>query len=121
MNPSDQFIRVILIVFIVIHLAVWVTGLVLNKPAFLITMLNIAAGLLILIYWIQKQIRIERHVVDLKEVLFLCFELLVIASAYYRIVSNKLRVAQYVFFGIHLSLLSALLIFMLTFKMNRLI
>ena len=88
-------------------------------------MWNLVAGLSVLIYWVQKQLLIKQHLFGITEILALVFEMIVIASAIYFLVSKKagnwVVILQYVFFGIHLLVLVLLFVFMLTFKMKRLI
>ena len=125
MSKSDQWIIITVVVFILIHLSIWVVGFLTNKLSYLTAGLNLVAGLSIIVYWVQKQLRIEQHYVELREIIVLCFELLVIGCTVYSFISrqwdNRIRIAQYIFFGIHLAALLLVLIFMLTFKMNRLI
>lgn len=125
MSKSDQWIIITVVVFILIHLSIWVVGFLTNKLSYLTADLNLVAGLSIIVYGVQKQLRIEQHYVELREIIVLCFELLVIGCTVYSFISrqwdNGIRIAQYIFFGIHLAALLLVLIFMLTFKMNRLI
>lgn len=101
-----------------------IAGFIANKSARYIATLNLAAGLTILLYWIQKEARIIQHTIDLRKIIGLCYELGVVGVAVYSIVSNHsyawVKFTQYIVFGIHLLVLISFLNFMLTFKMNRL-
>ena len=125
MSKSDQWVSITLVVLIIIHFSTWIIGFVTNKLSYLTALLNLVAGLSILLYWGQKQLRIQQHYIEPREIIVLSFELLVIGCTVYSFItkqwSNGIRIAQYIFFGIHLTALLLFLIFMLTFKMNRLI
>ena len=124
MGRQDQYCIGILILLIVIHVAVLITGALSNRLLYLTSILNLAACLSIAVYWLQKQLVIEQHIFDLNEIIVLCFEVIVIGCTVYTMVSREpyylLKLIQYIVFGIHLSALCFLLVFMLTFKMNRL-
>lgn len=81
--------------------------------------------MLVLFYWIQKQLRITKHLFNTNEIFVACFEITFIASAIYFLVSKKVSnwvvIMQYVFFGIYLLALVLFFVFMLTFKMKRMI
>ncbi len=125
MSKSDQWINITVVVFILLHLSIWVVGLLTNKLSYLTACLNLVAGISIIVYWVQKQLRIDQHYIELREIIVLCFELLVVGCTLYSFITrqwdNGIRIAQYIFFGIHLAALLLFLIFMLTFKMNKLI
>jgi len=124
MNKSDQWVNVMLAILILIHVSILIIGLVIHKLPVLIPLLNIAVAFSIIIYWIQKQLRIEQHFNDMREMIVLGMEVIVIATAVYFINTlhrdQWLKVMQYVIFGIHLTCLLLFLIFMVTFKMKRL-
>jgi len=125
MVTSNQITNTLLIVLIIIHFSVLTVGIKTNRSGFYLSMLNLVAGLSVLIYWIQKQLRITQHLFGTTEILALGFEIIIIASAIYFLFSKKagnwVVILQYVFFGIHLLALVLLFVFMLTFKMKRLI
>jgi len=125
MLTSNQITNIILIVVIAIHFAVLIVGIKSNRTGLYLSMLNLVAGSSVLIYWIQKQLRITQHLFGITEILMLVFEIALVASAIYFLVSkkviNSVVIMQYVFFGIHLLALVLLFVFMLTFKMKRLI
>jgi hypothetical protein len=124
MSKQDQLITIMILLLIVIHAAIGIAGYITGRLLFFITLLNLLAGLSIIIYWIQKQVRISRHFFELREMFVLSLELILIGCAIYFISKNPaasfFKVFQYTFFGVHLLLLILGLIFMLTFKMNKL-
>jgi len=125
MLASNHITNIILIVLIIIHFSVLTVGIKTNRTGFYLSMWNLVAGLSVLIYWVQKQLLIKQHLFGITEILALVFEMIVIASAIYFLVSKKagnwVVILQYVFFGIHLLVLVLFFVFMLTFKMKRLI
>jgi len=125
MLASNHITNIILIVLIIIHFSVLTVGIKTNRTGFYLSMWNLVAGLSVLIYWVQKQLLIKQHLFGVTEILALVFEMIVIASAIYFLVSKKagnwVVILQYVFFGIHLLVLVLFFVFMLTFKMKRLI
>jgi hypothetical protein len=125
MSNPDKVVIIIMLLLITIHLGVAVAGFITGRLLFLMTLLNLIAGLSIIIYWIQKQLRISQHIFEGREVLGLILELIVVGCGMYVLSKNHavnfFKVLQYIFFSIHLLLLILALIFMLTFKMNKLI
>ncbi len=123
MNKSDQWVNVIMVILILIHFSILVIGLVIHKLPVLIPLLNIAIAFSIIIYWIQKQLRIEQHFIYMREMIVLGMEVIVIATAVYFINTvhraHWLKLMQYIVFTIHLACLLLFLLFMLTFKMKR--
>lgn len=124
MSKSDQWINIILVVIILVYLSILTVALVYHKISWL-TQLNIVSALSVIFYWIQKQFRISQHTIDPLEIAVLCFEVAVIGVAVYSILNkqsvNWLIIIQKIVFGIHLSAMILFLVFMLTFKINRLI
>jgi hypothetical protein len=125
MAKSNQTVLMILITLILLFLAVLIIGYKTNQLAFLIPLLNLASGSSLLIYWIQKQIRITQHIFELSEMSVLGAEMIVVGCAFYALMGKAeypwLRVLHYVFWTIHFLCLGAFLVFMLTFKIKKLI
>ncbi len=121
---SDPWIIAAIVLAILLYLAAWLNGYFTTKRFLLISLTNLITGLSIIIYWAFRQWQIEQHIVEGREVALLIFELAVtgfaIYSLFYHCWSSSLKKVQAIFFGIHLAVLILLLIFMLTFKMNRL-
>ncbi|MFZ1678989.1 MAG: hypothetical protein WBP41_14765 [Saprospiraceae bacterium] len=124
MSKSDQWVNIILIGTIILYLSIWAIGYKAHKFAYLASIVNIVSGAAILLYWVIRQIQITQHIFELREILVLLFEVVVIACGIFYILSSQrgggLKILQYLFFGIHLTVLVLGLIFMITFKMNRL-
>lgn len=114
-----------LILGLLIHLTVLVIGMVINYLAVLFPLVNGLSAAAFICWWIWKQARINQHIFEQRELVVLGFELLVLCGSLYFIFTRKNGIAakslQYIVFGIHASCLIGLLVFMLTFKMRRLI
>lgn len=125
MLTANQSTNAKLLVLIAIHVAVLILGLKTHKTGFYVSVLNLSAGLLLLIYWIKKQLSITQHFFDWNEILMIVFEILVVVASIYMFVSEKvsswLTLMQYLFFGIHLLALVLFFLFMCFFKIKRLI
>ena len=125
MPNSNQSVLIILIAITALFLTVLIIGYKTNQIAFLIPLLNLVSGSSLLIYWVQKQVRMTQHIFELREISVLIFEMIVIGCAFYALMSKAeypwLRLLQYVFWTLHFFCLLAFLVFMLTFKMKRLI
>lgn len=124
MSKIDQWANLIIIGSIILYLAIGVIGIKGHKFAYLASIINVCTGGVILLYWVVRQIQITQHIFEMREILFLLFEVVVIACAIMFIMSSQrgsgLKVIQYIFYGIHFTVLILALIFMMTFKMNRL-
>jgi hypothetical protein len=125
MNKQDQWIVIVVICVILIQLLIWIGGYLTNRLAVFTAVVNIVAGLTILIYWLQKAVRIQQFTAESRELIVLMAELGVIAGGILMVLnaneSKWLRIFNYLAFGIHLLALLLFLLFMLTFKMKRLI
>ena len=125
MSKSDQWVNVSLVLLILIYLSIWIVGYFSNKLSYLMSFLNLIASVSIILYWAVREMQIKQHIIELREIIVLSFEVIAIGCAVYSLVAsqgnNSAKVMQYIFFGIHLSALMLALIFMLTFKLNKLI
>ena len=95
MSKSDQWVSIILVVLIVIHFSTWIIGFVTNKLSYLTAVLNLVAGLSILLYWGQKQLRIQQHYIEPREIIVLSFELLVIGCTVYSFITTTNRLIKF--------------------------
>ena len=125
MNKTDQWVLITIVAVMLLHISVWVIGYWINKLPLLTAIINLLAGASVIIYWAVRQLMVTQHHIETREVIVLGFEIIVIACAVYTIVAgekiNLLKVVQYAFFGIHIMVLIAAFIFLLAFKMNKLI
>ena len=125
MSKSDLLISITTVVLIIIYLLVLIAGFVIGKQTYLTSWLNVVTGAGISIYWLQQQLRIKQHVLEVREIAVLSFEVVTVGYALYYIISRQwnswFKIMQYMVFGIHLLALILFLIFMVTFKIKRLI
>ncbi len=125
MGKQDQWIIFILIILILLQCGILIMGSVNHKLANLTGLFNLLAGAVILIYWVQKQLRIDQHYIETREILVLGSALFMTGIAVYSFSTNQwggwLKIMHYIFFGLNLLALVLFLVFMLCFKMNRLI
>ncbi len=125
MSITDKWINIIVVAIIVIYIAILVAGFVTHKLLPFTSILNLITGILIVGYWLQKQIHITQHAIDLPEMIVLCFEVAVIATAALVIKNDQthsgFKIIQYIIFGIHVLASLLFLLFMLFFKINRMI
>jgi hypothetical protein len=124
MSKSDRGVIVIMLLLVLLYLAVWATGYFIHQLAFFTADINIIAGIAIIGYWVIRQMQIQQHTIEIREIVVLSFELLVIFAVFYGIASGMkhkwIVMLQYIVFGLHLLVLLLGLIFMFTFKMKKL-
>lgn len=125
MSKSDRGVIVIMLLLVLLHLGVLTTGYIIHQLAFFTADINIIAGISIIVYWVIRQMQIQQHTIEIREIVVLSFELLIIIAVFYGIASGMkykwIVTLQYIVFGIHLLVLLPGLICMFTFKIKRLI
>ena len=124
MSKADQWVNITIWVCILVHVVVLIVGWTSNRLSFLSAWINLIVALSILLYWVQKQLRIEYHIFELREWIVLGMEVVVATTSMYLIITKQwaggVRILAYIFFGLHLLVLILMAVFALTFKMNRL-
>ena len=124
MVKTDQFVIITIVLLILVHLSIITIGFFTHKFAFMAACLNIAAGASVILYWVIRQLQVEQHYYDIREIMMLLFEVVVIVLAFMYILSTQksqgLKVMISIFFSIHLIVLILALVFMSSFKMTRL-
>ena len=124
MNPSDYWVKAILLFGILIYAIALIGGLITHKLLLYALIINTLSGLVVIVYWIQKQLQITQHIFEAREMIFLGFEAVVVAVAVYSLLSphvgHWLRVLQYLLFSIQFIFLVGLLLFFLFFKIDKL-
>src|SRR6187549_2301466 len=124
MSLSDKRISAVVATVIMIHIAIFVTVLFLPTLSYLTAVVNLVIGSSICIYWIQKQLRITQHIFELREIIALTLEVVVIGCSIYSILLSeqiaRLDVVNLFILIVHLLMLLVFLVFMLTFKMKKL-
>jgi hypothetical protein len=122
---KDQLVNVSLVLLILLYISIWAIGYFTDKLFYLISLLNLLSSISIILYWALREIQIKQHIIELREIIVLSFEVIVIGCVAYSFVTRQghgwTKIIPHVFFGIHFLVLLLALIFMLTFKLNRLI
>ena len=123
MSKSDQGVVIIMLLLVLLYLAVWAMGYFTHKLPFYISALNIATAFAMVGYWAIRQLQIQQHYFELREMIGLGIEVVIFIAAIYAIASgNKYKwitTMQYLVFSIHLLLMLLGLVFMFTFKINK--
>jgi hypothetical protein len=124
MGNSDKQVILIISLIIVAYVLTWITGFLKHQLAYYFSFLNAATALALIVYWVQKQLRITQHFFEGREIAVLCLEGLAAGIAVYYILMRPgvqwIKMVQYIAFGLHFTALVLFLVFMLTFKMNKL-
>jgi hypothetical protein len=124
MSHSDKRISALVATVILIHIAIFVTALLRPTLSYLTASTNLVVGSSICIYWFQKQLRITRHIFELREIIALTFEVVVIGCSIYSILLPEqiawLNTVNLFILIVHLLMLLIFLVFMLTFKAKKL-
>ncbi|MGH2564909.1 MAG: hypothetical protein ACRDE5_10365 [Ginsengibacter sp.] len=122
---KDKCVIIILAITILINISVWIAGLIKHKLVPWFSYLNVLTGFIVITYWIAREIKITQHFIENGEIAVLSFEVLVIAVSVYTISSaslnNWLKITQYIVFALHFTCLILFLVFILTFKLDKLI
>ncbi|AYB29922.1 hypothetical protein [Chryseolinea soli] len=122
MSTADKQISAAVALVALIHAAILITALV-SPGLGAIVYLNLIVSVSLLLYWVQKQIRIQQHVVELREVVALAFETAVAGCSIYALTGTPARwlwVTHVVISGVHFLAVLAFFIFMLTFRIKKL-
>lgn len=122
MSTTDKQISAAVALVVLVHAIVLIAGLV-SSSVGIIVYLNLAVSVSLLLYWTQKQIRIQQHVMELREMTVLVFEALVAGCSVYALIETPvgwLRVAHVVISGIHFLAALVFFTFLLTFKIKKL-
>jgi len=122
MSTSDKQLSVVVALVVLLHAAIFITELV-SSSLGAIVYLNLTVSMSLLLYWTQKQLRIQQHSIELREVVVLVFETAVAGCSVYTLIEEParwLRVTHVVISGVHFLAVLAFFIFMLTFRMKRL-
>ena len=123
MSHADKRTSAIVAIIVLIHIAILITFLFLPTLSYLTAATNLVIGSSICIYWIQKQLRITQHIFELRETIALTLEVVVIGCSIYSLLVSEqtawLSTANLFILIVHLLMLLAFLVFMLTFKMKK--
>lgn len=103
MSKSDQGVIITTGLLILLHLSILTLGYFTAKVAWLAAVMNLAAAVSIILYRAIRQLQIEQHTIEFREIIILLVEVLVMSAAVFYIVTNQrgnwLKVMQYIFLG----------------------
>jgi len=122
MSTSDKQLSVVVALVALLHAAILIMELV-SSGLGVVAYLNLTASVSLLLYWAQKQIRIQQRLLELREVVVLAFETAVAGCSVYTLIEGPVKwlwVTHVVISGVHFLAVLAFFIFMLTFRMKRL-
>ena len=74
MKKTDSWVILLVILAITLHLSVLIVGIRIHLLPYFTPILNLVSGLLLLLYWLQKEIRIKIHTIELREMIVLSLE-----------------------------------------------
>jgi len=121
---TDQFIKLLLGICIIIHFAVFILAFTSKRFLQFAALLNGIMAFCISFYWINRQVRYGQIDFPSKEFLLVIVEVALLLVCIYTLIRHAdyqwIRVIQYIFFGFHLIGVIFFSCFMLFFKMNRL-
>lgn len=120
----DKYVNLVIVLILICHLIAFIIGQKMQKTALLISYVNAIVVICILVFWVNKNLNIQEHYFEFKEVLVLCLEACVLIFALCSIVgfynNSYVKVINYIAFGLHVLAAMGMLIFMLVFKYNKL-
>jgi hypothetical protein len=125
MSRSNNWVNIILAASILVYLSVWLLGIYKHRVLIYLSVLNAVGALALIVCWVQNEVWSTKQNIEGRERAFVCVELIVIILSICTLLSSRvyswLKITQYIIFALHLTGLLLFFIFMLTFKMNRLI
>jgi hypothetical protein len=117
-------IYISLAIVIIFHLVALIFGYKMQKITLLISYLNAIVVVGVLIFWVNKNLNIQKHYFEFREAFALCLEACILIFALYSIIGfhNNIYIkgVNYIAFGLHLLAAIGMLIFISVFKFNRL-
>ena len=120
---NDTSVSITIITILICHLIIITIGYKLNKTIVSISYLNAIFATGILIFWIIDTLNVNHHF-QFSELIVLCIEVCIFIFALYSIIGfhnkNYVKVINYIGLGIHILATTGMLIFMYTFKLNKL-
>ncbi|MEO8770705.1 MAG: hypothetical protein ABI402_11485 [Ferruginibacter sp.] len=116
-------IKIIVIIIVAVYIITLIVDIRITSSLNYISILNALTSFPILIYWVNKELRITQHHFEMRETVVLVAECLSGAAALYTILSNNtnafFNITQYIIYGLHFIALILFGVFVFTFKMTR--
>jgi hypothetical protein len=114
-----------LISFLIINIAVFLVGYKVHQLPCYIPILNIVIGSILILYWVVESLNVRHLNIEQREMIVLSMEIFIVGFAIYSLLTKQEKMAinlvNYIGFGINFLAGFGMLIFLLTFKMNRLV
>lgn len=124
MAATDRQVKALLALIIIFHCLLFLLYLRNHHRLIYLAVINGATAFTLLVYWLNKQIRITQRHTEGREIIVLAAELLVLLSAIAAIVYSQLagwlHIMQVIIFFIHFVVLVLAAIFMWSWKMKKL-
>ncbi|TYB72671.1 hypothetical protein ES676_10885 [Bizionia saleffrena] len=121
---NDIYVSTALISLLICHLAAIIIGYQMHKQTLIMSYLNMGIAIGAFVFWAITSLNIKQHNFQFIELLALFIEACILIFAFVSIIGfhNKtaVKVINFIGFGIHLLVTTGMLIYMLTFKFNRL-
>ncbi|MEB8330214.1 hypothetical protein OO009_12690 [Flavobacteriaceae bacterium KMM 6897] len=121
---NDINVSTAMIIIFICHLATITIGYKMQKSTLLISYLNAVIVIGIFIFWTINSLNKNQHNLEFRELFVIGLEACILIFALYAIIGyhNKtyVKVINYIGFGFHLLVTSAMLYYISTFKFNRL-
>lgn len=121
---NDTTVSVALVIILICHLATITIGYKIKKPTVSISYLNAIVVIGMFVFWIIDTPHIRQHQFQFRELFVLCLETCVLIFALYAIIGfhtkTYVKVINHIGFWLHILAAIAMLIFMTTFKLDRL-
>lgn len=121
---NNTYLNIVIAIFIICHLAAFITGYQIQKTTLLVSYLNAIVVIGVLIFWINKNLNIQQHSFEFREAFALCIEACIFIFALYSIVgfqnNTYIKTINYIGSGLHLLAAIGMFIFFLVFKFNKL-
>lgn len=120
MPSIDQIVEAVATLLLLAHAGAFVWAGLLRKGIASVLALNLIVSASIVIYWAPHILELLKYVDA--ELAFVGFELFVLGTSLFAVKSTRVpRTIIWFEFGVHALFVVAALVFMLTFKINRLI
>jgi hypothetical protein len=125
MSKMDSWIIILIISFLVINIIVFVFGYKVQQLPYCIAILNLVFASFSIFYWIIDSVNNRHFNLETREIIILSIEVILIGFAIISLLNKPEKLAvnivNYIGLGINFLAGIGMLIFMLIFKMNRLI
>lgn len=121
---KDTTVSVAIVFILICHLATIIIGYKAKKTIVSISYLNATFGIGVFIFLLFDTLHIRQHPFEFRELFVLCIEACILIFALYSIIGfhtkTYVKVINHIGFWLHILAAIAMLIFITTFKLDRL-